>query len=216
MLFLFGDYKLDVDRRELRQGPALISICLQVFDLLVYLVHHRERVVSKDDLFESVWSGRIVSGIHPDQPYERRAQGGRRQRRGAAADTHGCPQGLPLPSAPVSTAGGASQRQRASAGGNRPRRAGAALPLPDKPSIAVLPFINLSGDAEQEYFADGIVEDIIAALSRMRWLFVIARNSSFTYGARGGREAGGREPGCATCSKAACEGRRTAYASRAN
>jgi adenylate cyclase len=55
------------------------------------------------------------------------------------------------------------------------------LPLPDKPSIAVLPFQNLSGDPEQEYFADGVVEDIITALSRIRWLFVIARNSSFTY-----------------------------------
>jgi len=55
------------------------------------------------------------------------------------------------------------------------------LPLPDKPPIAVLPFTNLSGDPEQEYFADGMVEEIITALSRIRWLFVIARNSSFTY-----------------------------------
>jgi adenylate cyclase len=55
------------------------------------------------------------------------------------------------------------------------------LPLPDKPSIAVLPFANMSGDSEQEYFADGMVEEIITALSRIRWLFVIARNSSFTY-----------------------------------
>jgi adenylate cyclase len=54
------------------------------------------------------------------------------------------------------------------------------LPLPDKPSIAVLPFQNMSGDPEQEYFADGMVEEIITALSRIRWLFVIARNSSFT------------------------------------
>src|SRR5271167_2415353 len=54
------------------------------------------------------------------------------------------------------------------------------LALPDKPSIAVLPFANLSGDPEQEYFADGMVEEIITALSRIRWLFVIARNSSFT------------------------------------
>jgi TolB-like protein/class 3 adenylate cyclase len=73
-----------------------------------------------------------------------------------------------------------------------------ALPLPDKPSIAVLPFQNLSGDPEQEYFADGIVEEIITALSRMRWLFVIARNSSFTYKGRAvdvkqvGRELGVR------------------------
>ena len=77
-------------------------------------------------------------------------------------------------------------------------RATPALPLSDKPSIAVLPFQNLSGDSEQEYFADGVVEDIITALSRMRWLFVIARNSSFTYKGRAvdvkqvGRELGVR------------------------
>jgi adenylate cyclase len=58
---------------------------------------------------------------------------------------------------------------------------GSSLPLPDKPSIAVLPFANMSGDPEQEYFADGMVEEIITALSRIRWLFVIARNSTFTY-----------------------------------
>ena len=67
--------------------------------------------------------------------------------------------------------------------------AAAALALPDKPSIAVLPFQNLSGDPEQEYFADGMVEEITTALSRIRWLFVIARNSSFTY--KGGTPNGG-------------------------
>jgi TolB-like protein len=72
------------------------------------------------------------------------------------------------------------------------------LPLPDKPSIAVLPFANMSGDPEQEYFADGMVEEIITALSRIRWLFVIARNSTFTYKGRSvdvkqvGRELGVR------------------------
>jgi adenylate cyclase len=65
-----------------------------------------------------------------------------------------------------------------------PADRGKPLPLPDKPSIAVLPFQNMSGDPEQEYFADGIVEDIITALSRFKSLFVIARNSSFTYKAR--------------------------------
>lgn len=75
---------------------------------------------------------------------------------------------------------------------------GAALQLPDKPSIAVLPFLNMSGDPEQEYFADGIVEDILTGLSRLRWLFVIARNSSFSYKGRNvdvrqvGRELGVR------------------------
>jgi adenylate cyclase len=65
-----------------------------------------------------------------------------------------------------------------------PPAAAQPLPLPDKPSIAVLPFGNMSGDPQQEYFADGMVEEIITALSRIRWLFVIARNSSFTYKGR--------------------------------
>jgi TolB-like protein len=79
-----------------------------------------------------------------------------------------------------------------------PKPAAGELPLPSKPSIAVLAFENLSGDPEQEYFADGMVDDIITALSRMRWLFVIARNSSFTYKRRAvdvkqiGRELGVR------------------------
>jgi adenylate cyclase len=58
------------------------------------------------------------------------------------------------------------------------------LPLPDKPSIAVVPFANMSGEPAQEYFVDGMVDEIITALSRIRWLFVIARNSSFTYKGR--------------------------------
>jgi adenylate cyclase len=81
---------------------------------------------------------------------------------------------------------------------SQPISPAAALPLPDKPSIAVLPFANMSGDPEQEYFVDGMVEEIITALSRIRWLFVIARNSSFTYKGRDvdvkqvGRELGVR------------------------
>src|SRR6202040_300930 len=77
-------------------------------------------------------------------------------------------------------------------------RAPSSLPLPDKPSIVVLPFANMSGDAEQEFFADGITEDLISALSRYPSLFVIARNSSFTYKGRAvdvkqvGRELGVR------------------------
>ena len=80
------------------------------------------------------------------------------------------------PGSPLSrNAGEGAERQRREAG------EGNALALPDKPSIAVLPFANMSGDPEQEYFADGMVEEIITALSRIRWLFVIARNSSFAY-----------------------------------
>jgi TolB-like protein/class 3 adenylate cyclase len=91
------------------------------------------------------------------------------------------------PGSPLSrSAGEGAERQRRKAGeGN--------LPLPDKPSIAVLPFANMSGDPEQEYFADGMVEEIITALSRIRWLFVIARNSTFTFK---GRAVDVKEVGC--------------------
>jgi adenylate cyclase len=84
------------------------------------------------------------------------------------------------PGSPLSrNAGEGAERRRREAG-----EGGAPLPLPDKPSIAVLPFANMSGDAEQEYFVDGMVEEIITALSRIRWLFVIARNSTFSYKGR--------------------------------
>jgi adenylate cyclase len=84
--------------------------------------------------------------------------------------------GLPAqakPSSPVATIQAANEEKPT-----------ASLALPDKPSIAVLPFQNMSGDPEQEYFVDGMVEDIITGLSRIKWLFVIARNSSFTYKGR--------------------------------
>src|SRR5207245_1490266 len=87
------------------------------------------------------------------------------------------------PNPPPHGAEARAPRDPQPAGVTRGARVGAAepLPLPDKPSIAVLPFANMSGDPEQEYFADGMVEEIITALSRIRWLFVIARNSTFTY-----------------------------------
>ena len=94
---------------------------------------------------------------------------------------------------------------------------GKLLALPDKPSIAVLPFQNMSGDPEQEYFADGMVEDIITALSRFKWLFVIARNSSFTFK---GKAAISRRSdaglACAMSLRDLCARRRGKFASQAN
>ena len=180
MQFLFADHTLDTDRRELRRGAEPIAVEPQVFDLLVYLVENRDRVVSKDDLIASVWGGRIVSEFDADQPHQRRAQGGRRQRRGAEADPHHRAQGPALRRRGAHATDGAEPARRRRRRTN-PRAARPALPLPDRPAIAVLPFTNMSGDPEQEYFSDGISEDIITALSKLRWFFVIARNSSFIY-----------------------------------
>jgi TolB-like protein len=170
--FSFGDYVLDIDRRELTRGSEQISLGPQVFDLLVYLVKNRERVVSKDDLIEGVWGGRIVS--------ESTLTSHINAVRKAVGDS-GDEQNL------IRTIARKGFRFIGEISENRPVGPGVsqqALALPVKPSIAVLPFQNLSADPEQEYFADGMVEDIITALSRMRWLFVIARNSSFTYKGR--------------------------------
>ena len=173
MQFSFGDYALDVDRRELTRGSELISIGPQVFDLLVYLVKNSERVVSKDDLIASVWGGRIVS--------ESTLTSHINAVRKAVGDS-GDEQRL------IRTIARKGFRFVGDINEDRPPLrhddSKPALPLPDKPSIAVLPFQNLSGDPEQEYFADGMVEDIITALSRMHSLLVIARNSSFTYKGR--------------------------------
>ncbi|MGB7692455.1 MAG: winged helix-turn-helix domain-containing tetratricopeptide repeat protein [Pseudolabrys sp.] len=182
MQFLFGDHILDADRRELRRGAEPISVEPQVFDLLIYLVENRDRVVSKDDLIASIWGGRVVS----DSTLTSRINAARK----AVGDSGGnqklirtiARKGLrfvgdvrvtPLGADPSDLLSRAHEDAQES---SRP-----ALPLPDRPAIAVLPFVNLSGDPEQEYFSDGISEDIIAALSKLRWFFVIARNSSFTF-----------------------------------
>jgi TolB-like protein len=180
--FLFADHTLDVDRRELRRGSERVAVEPQVFDLLVYLVQNRDRVVSKDDLIASVWGGRVVS----NSTLTSRINAARR-----AVGDSGEDQKLIRTIARKGLRFVGAVRARSHDAGSvhatapqpdeihEPSRP--ALPLPDRPAIAVLPFINMSGDPEQEYFSDGISEDIITALSKLRWFFVIARNSSFTY-----------------------------------
>ena len=182
MILSFDDYEIDIERRELRRAEISVHVEPQVFDLLVYLVQNCDRVVSKDDLIASVWGGRIVSESTLTSRINaaRTAVGdsGEEQklirtiaRKGLrfVGTVHTQPNGVEatLASGPSPDA---IQEQ------SRP-----ALPLPDRPAIAVLPFVNMSGDPEQDYFSDGISEDIITALSKLRWFFVIARNSSFIY-----------------------------------
>ena len=181
MQFHFDNHALDIDRRELRRGSERIAVEPQVFDLLVYLVQNRDRVVSKDDLIASVWHGRIVS----DSTLTSRINAVRKAVGDSGEDQKlirtVVRKGLRFVGTVHAKSNGA---EPAHAAGpldevREPSRAG--LPLPDRPAIAVLPFINMGGDAEQEYFSDGISEDIITALSKLRWFFVIARNSSFIY-----------------------------------
>ncbi|KRR06217.1 adenylate cyclase 3 [Bradyrhizobium jicamae] len=173
MRYLFEEYALDTARRELCRGTGVVAVTPQVFDLLDYLIRHRERVVTKDDLIGAIWNGRVVS----DAALTTRLNAAR-----CAIGDSGAEQRLikTLPRKGFRFVGQVREaREVASPNpGDAPESAPA---LPDKPSIAVLPFANMSGDPEQEYFADGMVEEITTALSRFKWLFVIARNSSFAF-----------------------------------
>ncbi len=169
MLYFFEAYALDTDRRELKRGTELIALEPQVFDLLVYLIENRDRVVSKDDLIASVWQGRIVS----ESTLTSRINAARK-----AIGDSGEQQSLirTVARKGIRFVGALRDQPAAPADPARP-----LFPLPDRPAIAVLPFTNMSDDSEQEYFSDGISEDIITALSKLRWFLVIARNSSFIY-----------------------------------
>ena len=193
MIYLFENFALDTDRRELYRGRAEVSLEPQVFDLLEFLIRHRERVVSKDDLLASVWHGRIVSEstLSTRITAARNAIGdsGEQQRLiktlsrkgirfvGSVSEQDGSPATI------VASSVAGSHREPGHA--VFPVERAAAHPeqptLSVNPSLAVLPFVNMSGDAEQEYFADGMADEIITALSRCGGLFVIARNSSFSY-----------------------------------
>ena len=174
--YLFEDCVLDADKRELHRGGNAISVTPQVFDLLLYLVRNRQRVASKDDLIAAIWEGRIVS----DAALTTRIN----VARGAIGD-NGEEQRLlkTLPRKGFRFVGSVREEHGPAevtvTGIGQPSRP--VLALPDKPSIAVLPFANLSGNPEQDYLADGIVEDVITELSRFSELFVVARNSSFQY-----------------------------------
>ncbi len=179
MTFQFEDFLLDPERRELRRADTLVALEPQVFDLLIYLVRNRERVVTRDDLLDAIWNGRVVS----ESTLTSRINAARR-----AVNDNGEDQRLirTVARKGIRFVGEVTELSAAkpAAAGKPPAPPLAGLPLPDRPAIAVLPFTNMSGEAEQDYFSDGISEDIITALSKLRWFFVIARNSSFIYKGR--------------------------------
>ncbi len=174
IVYGFGPFRLDISSETLFRGTDLVPVGRRAVGVLRALLEHPGALVSKDALMQAAWPGlaveegnltvqiaalRRVLGAEPggDRWIETLPRRGYRFV-GPIAKTD-----EPL----VSTAARA-----------------AAPPLPDKPSIVVLPFANLSDDPGQEYFADGMVEEITTALSKLRWFFVIARNSAFTYKGR--------------------------------
>ena len=171
MIYRFGDHTLDTEGFRLDTSGEEIAVEPQVFALLQFLIENRDRVVSKDAIIEHVWDGRIVS----DGTLNSRINSARR-----AVGDDGKAQAV------IKTFPRRGFRFVADISGEIDASAEStvAAPSTDMPSIAVLPFVNLSGDPEQEHFSDGITDDIITPLSRIHSFFVIARNSSFSYKGR--------------------------------
>jgi TolB-like protein len=189
----FEDFVLDPERRELVRGSDSIETGPQVFDVLLHLVKNREHVVTKDNLIDVVWGGRIVSEStltsHINAVRKALGDTGEEQR---------LIRTIPRKGYRFVSLVQEAHESKTAISVDQVKHNGFILAVPDRPSIAVLPFVNLSGDPSQDYFVDGIVDDIISALSHKKWLFVIARNSSFTYKGRAvdvkqvGRELGVR------------------------
>jgi TolB-like protein len=181
--YAFGPFRLDVKGETLFRGTEPVALSKRAVALLRILVERAGALVSKDALIEAAWPNLAVedSNLTVQIAALRRALG---EVPGGEDWIVTLPRSGYRFVGPVVTK---SEAQVPAAPMTDPASklsTTTALALPDEPSIAVLPFENLSGDPEQGYFADGMVEEIITALSRIRWLFVIARNSSFTYKGR--------------------------------
>ena len=201
VLYRFADFEIDTTRQELRRDGASIHIEPQVFDVIVHLVRNRHRVVSKDDLIEAIWKGRAISeaALSSRINAARRALGdnGNDQiflktlhKRGfrfvgeveeiAVRSDHEHVRLVPEAGGAADPAAAGSQFSPAAS----LRNVAQELPgvtIATQSSIAVLPFGNMSGDADNDYFSYGLTEDVIRLLARNRWLAVISRHSTMAY-----------------------------------
>lgn len=187
--YQFDPFELLLDARQLLKDGVAIALGARTFDFLLCLVQHADRLVSKDELMLLVWPKLVVSenNLNVQASVLRKLLGPRAL---LTVPGRGYRFGLPVTAiADASTPPDASVQPVALPSGAleapaAPQAARPALALPDNPSVAVLPFVNLSDDPQQAYFADGITEDITTELSRFKSLFVIARNSAFSYKGR--------------------------------
>ena len=190
-IYTFGPFRLDVAAGILFRGAEPVVLGQRAVALLQVLIEGAGTPISKDRLIESAWPGLAIEESNLTVQIAA-------LRRTFAEEPGGKNWIETLPRRGYRYVGPVVANERPSEGAASIAQHAPALALPDKPSLAVLPFTNMSGDPEQEYFADGMVEDIITGLSRIKWLFVVARNSSFTYKAQSvsvnriGRELGVR------------------------
>jgi len=176
--YTFGRFTLHLDRGVLLADSAECALRPKSFALLRFFVQNPGRLIDRDEIMEAVWPGVFVTDDSIAQCIGdiRRALGDR---------DHGLLRTLPRRGflfTPPPSSGAEPENSGGSAASANPTMPFAPVSAPlDRPSIAVLPFQNMSGDPEQEYFTDGMVEEITTVLARIPWLFVVARNSSFTF-----------------------------------
>ena len=182
----FGRFRLDVGQRRLFRDGALVGLAGKALDILYVLATAKDKVVTKDELMAQVWPGLVVEEnniqVHVSALRKALDEGATGQSVIVTVPGRGYRFSAPLSKVDPEASTNEAQHP---------------APIPGT-SVAVLPFTNMSGDPDQEYFADGIVEDIITGLSRIKWVVVIARNSSFIYRGKAvdvkqvGRELGSR------------------------
>lgn len=171
MIYRFGSFELDTDAYELRSGNAILPLEPKIYDLICFLIKNPGRLISRRELIDGVWDGRIVSdaAISTCIKAARKALGDSGNAQNYIRTVRG--RGVQF----------AADIQADHTAGENGLPASRLDPVSREPSIAVLPLTNMSSEPELEHVADGIAEDLIAALSRMRGFHLIARNSTFTY-----------------------------------
>jgi TolB-like protein len=182
MRLLFAECAIDTERRELRRAGELVHVEPQVFDLIVFLIRYRDRVVTKDQLLEAVWQGRVVS----DSALSTRINAAR-QAIGDSGELQKFIQTLARRGFRfvANVEEDVSAEEAASGSPSKTAQPGATPAASERPAIAVLPFDNQGGAPDESYFAEGMADALITSLSHIRWLTVIARSSSFALKGRG-------------------------------